>query len=93
MFHSFTLNIIVFFISDSLNAMLSQLYSVALTTYIGVRRIVTEEVVFVLADFLRNHSSLNGLVNFYENRRYITELIHLRHKSEMLFGLCSYRNA
>lgn len=56
---------------------------VAVTTYLGDRRFVTEEVVLVFADFLRNHNTSNDLGDYEENRKNATKLIHMDHKSGM----------
>lgn len=53
MFDSFTWNKMVFLLWNSLNSMLSELNSVAITTNLSDRRVVTKEVVFDLLNFLK----------------------------------------
>lgn len=53
MFDSFTWNKMVFLLGNSLNSMLSELNSVAITTNLSDMRVVTKEVVFDLLNFLK----------------------------------------
>lgn len=76
----------VFVISNRSNAMLSQLATVAVTTYLGEGKVVTEKVVLVFVDFFRNHNTLNDFVNFGEIRRNSTTLLLMGNESGIFLG-------
>lgn len=83
MFDLFILSVVVFFISNKLNAVLSQLTSVPVTTDLGGRRVVTGGMDIDFADFLINHNSLIKFRDCFENRRSGAILIHMGHNCGM----------
>lgn len=85
MFVLFILSIMVFFICNRLNKMLSQLTSVPVTSYLGGRRAVTGGVVFNFLDFLRNENTLINFGDCFENRRNGAKLIQMGHNCGMFF--------